>query len=92
MGFWMGSLIGIGIGIVITPILFLIIYKVKETRTRIKIKKMINQNQFLKPIDKKDYDSNLWEDVYKHEDTEQDLNEFADKMMKRGKFKRPEDE
>jgi hypothetical protein len=87
MGFLSGLLIGVGGAIVLVPFGFYIYNKIKETYIRRDVKKMINNNQFLVPIDPKDFDTNMWKDKIDTSKSEKELEEFNDKMFKKGKFK-----
>lgn len=88
MGFAIGLITGVGIGIIMVPLIFYILYRVKEAKLRASIKDMIAKGLFLKPIDKRDYDSETWSDVYSNKNSTEDLKEFPDKMMKVGKFRK----
>lgn len=86
MGFWLGLLIGVGVSIIGIPLLIYIIYKIIETRTRRKIKRMIHNNQILKPIDPKDFDSNMWKDKIDVSKSKKELEELNDRIFKKNKF------
>ena len=84
-------LIGLGISLVGTPLVLWIIYLISEAKVRRNIKRQIANGNFLKPIDKRDYDEKIWDDVYKNNTTKEDLEDFEKQIFKRGKFKTEED-
>jgi hypothetical protein len=89
--FVIGMLIGLGISLVGTPLVLWIIYLISEAKVRRNIKRQIVNGNFLKPIDKRDYDEKMWEDIYKNNTTKEDLEDFEKQIFKRGKFKTEED-
>jgi len=58
-------LIGAGSGLIIFPIGVWIFNLFRETIERRKIKQMIKQNQFLTPIDPRDFDHETWKNQIK---------------------------
>ena len=89
--FVIGMLIGLGISLVGIPLVLWIIYLISEAKVRRNIKRQIANGNFLKPIDKRDYDETMWEDIYKNNTTKEDLEDFEKQIFKRGKFKTEED-
>ena len=54
-------LIGFGSGLIIFPIFLWLYLLIRTARMRRNIKKMMKANQFLTPIDTKDYDTKAWQ-------------------------------
>ena len=54
-------LIGFASGIIVLPIFMFFFNLIRNTLERRKVKRMINQGQFLITIDPRDYDSKAWE-------------------------------
>lgn len=93
MGFGWGLLIGTLAGLVIVPIGFFIFIKIKETKMRREIKRLLHQGKFLQPIDKKDFDNEMWKDKINLEGLDEEVKELSDKIFRRGKYKvNPEDD
>lgn len=92
MGFGWGLLIGILVGIVIVPIGFFIFIKVKEAKIRREVKRLLHQGKFLQPIDKKDFDTEMWKDKINFDGLDEQVSELSDKIFRRGKFKPTKEE
>ena len=86
MGFFLGLLLGGFIALIITPIGLYVYFKYKEAKVRRKIKKMLHNNQILIPLDKKDYDNEMWKDKINIKAENEKLVELGDKLFKRGKY------
>jgi predicted RND superfamily exporter protein len=91
MNFFFLILIGFGSGIIIFPIGLLIYNTIKNAKERRAIKRMIKNNQFLIPIDTRDYDVKAWQNQkygnINPEDYKQDLENLNLKIFKKDKDK-----
>lgn len=81
MNFLIGVLIGLGVGIPVFFICLGIYLLFKNTLKRREVKKMIANNQFLTPIDPKDYDTNAWKDNINPTNQAEDLKNFNEKIF-----------
>jgi len=86
MDFLWGLLIGCIVGIIMIPIGIKIMKKIKDVNERRFIKKALYNNQIIKPIDKRDFDTNMWKDKIEVDKLDDETREFSDRMFKTGKF------
>ena len=81
MNWWQTILLGIALGVFVgTPICYGIVRLYRNTLERRAAKVAIHNNQFLVPIDAKDYDAKMWADKITP-DTEQ-VNKLNEKLFK----------
>jgi uncharacterized protein YcbX len=92
MGFLIALLIGLLIGIVIVPIMLWIWTKMIRAAEKHRIKRELKNGRFLQPMDKKDYDVEMWKDKVNVDNNAAMLAELNDKVFKRNKYILPEDE
>lgn len=82
MNWWQALLLGSGAGLIIgAPIIAGIIKLYKNTRMRLSIKKHIRNNQFLIPVDPRDYNTEAWKDKINPDDHKQDLINLNEKIF-----------
>lgn len=61
--FLMGLIYGILGSIIIVPIVIFVIVKMLDTRERRNVKMMIAKQEYLTPIDERDYDVKIWPNI-----------------------------
>jgi len=83
MDFVIGGVIGIVAGLIIVPLGFLIYIKIQETKVRREIKKLINQGKMLMPLDKNDFDTEMWKDRIDLDEMKNTLENLDKKIFKR---------
>jgi len=76
-----GTAIGAVITIIILPFFLWIYYKYKETKVRKEIKQMIVDGKILKPLDKKDYDTEMWKHEINAKQMAEDLKNLNEKIF-----------
>jgi len=81
LGFWIGLLVGLGVSIIFVPLFLFFLYKIKEAKIRRKVKKMLGKNQFLVPIDRKDFDNRMWEDKINLSKIDEELEKLDTKIF-----------
>ena len=79
MNWWQSLLLGGAAGLIVMPIFVWIARLYKNTKERIKIKRMIKNNEFLIPIDERDYNVKMWEDKFSPD--KEYLNKLNDKIF-----------
>jgi len=92
MGFLTGLIIGVGIGIIIVPLAIWSIYKYFDTKVRRNIKTLLEQGKFLKPIDTRDFDVEMWKDKVDLNECNTYMKNLNDKVYHIGKFKDPDED
>ena len=80
MKWYIATIIGMGIGLVLTFFLILIIGFFKKHKERKEVKKMIQNKEFIVPLDKRDYVSQRWKDVIDLDKQEKDLQTLNEKI------------
>lgn len=76
--------IGMGVGAVIAPLGIGFYSLIKNTKIRREIKRKLARNEFLQPLDVRDYDSEKWKDKINIEENTKQLNKLDEKVFKRG--------
>lgn len=82
MGFLIGLILGIILGIILIIIGFFI-FKYYMGKKNLKlISELLKQGKFLKPLDRRDVDEELWKDLVNFEESDKDLKDLNKKIFK----------
>ena len=81
--FLLGILIGIGCSFIVLPVGMWVFMLIRDTLERRKIKRMLKEGKFLLPIDKRDYDTTIWDKLIDAKKGEVKLGHLSEDIFKK---------
>ena len=82
ISWWMAILLGIGVGLLLLILIIPVMTMIKNTKERIKAKRDIKNGRFLIPLDKADYNVEMWKDKINAEENAEELKKLNEKIFK----------